>query len=94
MRIHDAYTKLDRPIAADGPAAAGDAGTRAAKDASRSAAGTPVSTSVTLSSRARELSASASQSTAKVTALREKLQRGELEVDADAIAAKLVGVDA
>jgi flagellar biosynthesis anti-sigma factor FlgM len=94
MRIHDAYTKLDRPTAADGPAAAaGEAGTRA-KDAARSAAGTQVSTSVTLSARARELSAAASPSTAKVAALREQLQRGELKVDAHAIAAKLVGVDA
>ena len=93
MRIHDAYTKLDRPTAADGPAAAGGPATRA-KDAARSAAGTPVSTSVTLSARAQELSAAASQSNAKVTALREQLQRGELKVDAHAIAAKLVGVDA
>ena len=94
MRIHDAYTKLDRPTAADGAAAPkGDAATRA-KDAARSGASTSVNTSVTLSARARELSAASATSTAKVAALREQLQRGELKVDAHAIAAKLVGVDA
>jgi flagellar biosynthesis anti-sigma factor FlgM len=93
MRIHDAYTKLDRPTAADGAAPAGDAAARA-KDAARSSASTSVNTSVTLSPRARELSAAAGTSSAKVAALREQLQRGELKVDAHAIAAKLVGVDA
>jgi flagellar biosynthesis anti-sigma factor FlgM len=94
MRIHDAYTKLDRPTAADGAAPTGDAATRA-KDAARSAGtSTSVNTSVSLSPRARELSAASATSTAKVAALRDKLQRGELQVDAHAIAGKLVGVDA
>lgn len=95
MRIHDAYTKLDRPTRADGPANADALGTRA-KDAGRTAPGnntTSASTNVTFSARAQELSSMADPSAAKVSALREQLKNGSFRVDAHAIASKLIGDD-
>jgi flagellar biosynthesis anti-sigma factor FlgM len=94
MRISDAYTKLDRPTRTDGPANAGEVGTRA-KESGRSATGSgaAVSTSVTLSARAQELASMADPSAARVSALRDKMSRGELRVDAQAIASKLIGED-
>jgi negative regulator of flagellin synthesis FlgM len=94
MRIRDAYTKLDTPVRADGPKSA-EAGARA-KEAGRAAAGSAAagSTSVTLSARAQELSATSESSAARVSALREQLKNGTFRVDAQAIAQKLVGDDA
>jgi len=95
MRIHDAYTKLDRPTRADGPVNAGGIGARA-KDAGRAVPGnstTSASTNVTFSARAQELSSMADPSAAKVSALREQLKNGTFRVDAHAIASKLLGDD-
>lgn len=84
MRIHDAYTKLDRAHrVGDAPKAAVGSATT-----SESAAG---ATHVKVSLRARDLSALASPRAAKVDALRAQLERGELHVDASAITAKLLG---
>lgn len=93
MRIHNAYTLLDRPTRTDATT-----GTPDAKGRANGAGGTArpgeVSTSVALSPRARELSAQSDPSAARVSALREQIQRGELRIDANAIAAKLIGDDA
>lgn len=95
MRIQDAYTKLDRTA---GPAGPAKTTTTTATDASKgSAAGAHAegaATHVALSPRAQALAASADPSAARVDALRAQIARGELQVDARAIAAKLVGDDA
>jgi len=95
MRIHDTYTKHDRATRAEGPVAGEKVG-HGAKDAARAShtTGNTASTSVTFSPRARELASLADPSAARVSALREQLQRGELRVDAHAIASKLIGDDA
>jgi flagellar biosynthesis anti-sigma factor FlgM len=93
MRIRDAYTKLDRPTRAEGPAAAG---TRA-KDAGHSAPAAKAesaSTNVSLSARAQELASRATAETGKVAALREQVKSGQLRVDARAIASKMMGDEA
>lgn len=92
MRIRDAYTKLDRPVRTDATSKTPDASTRT-KDAKGASAPDQASTNVVLSSKARELSASADTSSARVAAFREQISRGELRVDAKAIAAKMIGDD-
>jgi flagellar biosynthesis anti-sigma factor FlgM len=53
-----------------------------------------VSTSVTLSARAQELSAKTDPArSARVSALREQVQNGTFKIDAQSIAGKLVGDD-
>ncbi|MBX3186772.1 MAG: flagellar biosynthesis anti-sigma factor FlgM [Labilithrix sp.] len=88
MRIHDAYTKLDRAAIAAraGNAKAADKGVTDAGGAG-SAEG---ATRVNVSARARDLSAEASSRSAKVEALQARMKRGDLRVDADAIAARLL----
>jgi flagellar biosynthesis anti-sigma factor FlgM len=95
MRIHDADTTLDGPTRTDATAAT-PGGSGRAKDAGRAAASRgDVSTTVVLSARAQELSAQTDPArSARVSALREQFQRGELRIDTHAIAAKLVGDDA
>ena len=93
MRIPNAYTKLDRTTGPQGPAAAGKDATTKSKEGASNAASTSVATSVNLSSRARELAAGAEPSAAKVSSLRDQIQRGTFKVDAQAIASKLVGDD-
>jgi len=99
MRIHDAYTKLDRPrdaagtAAGRGPEAAGQgAAGRAASDVAPPAAGD--ATRVSVSSRAQELASAHGPASAKVAALREKIADGTFRIDAGAIAARLIGDDA
>jgi flagellar biosynthesis anti-sigma factor FlgM len=95
MRIRDAYTKLDpqiRPEAA-GASKGRDAAGRPTSGAAEPRAGASVATTVTVSARARELSATADQSVARIDALRDRIQRGAFVVDAQAIAARLVGGD-
>ena len=93
MRIHDAYTKLNAPTRTDAMSSTRDAAARA-KDAGRAATPGDVSTSVTLSARAQELSAKTDPArSARVSALRDQVQNGSFRVDAQSIAAKLVGDD-
>lgn len=93
MRIHDAYTKLNGPTRTDATAGTRDAAGRA-KDAGRALPAGEASTNVVLSARAQELSARTDPGrSARVSALRDLVQRGELRVDARAIAAKLMGGD-
>jgi len=94
MRIHDAYTKLDRLDRTTGPGQAGSVSGGAAKGAGAAPAPGAVSTSVSLSARAQELSSLAEPASAKVQALRARIQAGTFQVDARAIAQKLVGDDA
>ena len=98
MRIQDAYTKLDRAALTGGPAKAREVGAGSQPKAggagnagATGAAGTGVD--VKMSSRARELAEASEASSAKVSALREKIQNGTFNIDAHAIAAKLVGSD-
>jgi|GEM_PF-2942690 len=94
MRIHDAYTKLNGPTRTDATAGARGAAAGAKEAASRAAVPGEVSTSVTLSARAQELSAQTDPArSARVTALREQVQNGTFKIDAQSIAAKLVGDD-
>lgn len=93
MRIHDAYTKLNGPTRTDATAAPRDAAARA-KDAGRAPAPGQVSTSVVLSARAQELSAQTDPArSARVSALRDQIQAGTFKIDAQSIAAKLIGDD-
>lgn len=98
MRIHDAYTKLERTggatNVAKGTSTTGAAGAGKGAGAS-STSGTSVSqgVEVAVSSRARELAAASEASVARVSALRERIARGDFAIDANAIAAKLVGGD-
>lgn len=93
MRIHDAYTKLNGPTRTDATAGARDAAARA-KDAGRAATPDDVSTSVTLSARAQELSAKTDPArSARVSALRDQVHNGTFRIDAQSIAAKLMGDD-
>ena len=93
MRIHDAYTKLNGPTRTDATAGTRDAAART-KDAGRAATPGDVSTSVTLSARALELSAKTDPTrSARVSALRDQVQNCTFKIDARSIAAKLVGDD-
>jgi flagellar biosynthesis anti-sigma factor FlgM len=93
MRIHDAYTKLNGPTRTDAATGTRDTAARA-KDAGRAATPHDVSTSVSLSARAQELSAKTDPArSARVAALREQVQNGTFTIDAHAIAGKLVGED-
>ncbi len=93
MRIHDAYTKLNGPTRTDAATGTRDAAARA-KNAGRPAAPGDVSTSVTLSARAQELSAKTDPArSARVSALRDQVLNGTFKIDPQSIAAKLVGDD-
>lgn len=93
MRIHDAYTKLDPQIRSQeaGVTKGRDASGRAPAGAAESRPGVSVATTVNVSARARELSATADQSATRIEALRDRMQRGALVIDAQGIAARLVG---
>lgn len=97
MRIHDAYTKLDRTIG--GTNVAKGAGTTGAagpgKSSGTAGAGGTVSqgVEVAVSSRARELASASDASAVRVSVLRDRIARGEFTIDAKAIAGKLVGAD-
>lgn len=95
MRIRDAYTKLDPQIRSEGAGIAKGRDASAGKTggAAETRAGASASTTVNVSARARELSATADQSAARIDALRERVQRGTLGIDAQGIAARLVGGD-
>ncbi len=93
MRIHDAYTKLNGPTRTDATAGTPNAAGRA-KDAGRAAPTGDASTKVVLSARAQELSTRMDPArSARVTALREQVQNGTFKIDAQSIAAKLMGDD-
>ena len=93
MRIHDAYTKLNGPTRTDAMAGTRDAAARA-KDAGRAGPAGDVSTSVTLSARAQELEAKTDPTrSARVSALRDQVQNGTFRIDAQSIAATLMGDD-
>ena len=95
MRIHDAYTKLDRATRTDGPGAAGKPGTGAGRTEDAGAQGaTAPATSVSVSARAHELAKAATPSAGRVAELRDQIKRGDFKVDAQAIAKKLIGDDA
>lgn len=98
MRIHDAYTKLDRTVG--GTNVTKGAGTTGAAGAGKSSGtastgGTSVSqgVEVAVSSRARELASASDASAVRVSVLRDRIARGEFTIDAKAIAGKLVGAD-
>ena len=91
MRIHDAYTKQDRAVRAEGPRAARPAASGSADARATAATGGSLATNVTVSARARELSASAEPTGARVDALRAQIKNGTFKVDARSIAAHLVG---
>jgi anti-sigma28 factor (negative regulator of flagellin synthesis) len=96
MRITDRYQSLmDRSAGAKGAATSAAAKAQQAERAAEStrAEGSHKTSDVmqvNVSARARELSAGA----ARLTELREAVQNGTFKVDADAIAARLVGEDA
>lgn len=95
MRIHDAYTKLDRTGGGAGVTKGREAsaGGKGASSASGSTAVGGQGVEVAVSSRARELASASEASAARVSALRERIARGDFAIDAHAIAAKLVGSD-
>ncbi len=95
MRIHDAYTKLDRTGGGTGVTKGREAsaGGKGASSTSSSAAAGGQGVEVAVSSRARELASASEASLARVSALREKIASGNFSIDAHGIAAKLVGSD-
>ncbi|MBS2012277.1 MAG: flagellar biosynthesis anti-sigma factor FlgM [Deltaproteobacteria bacterium] len=98
MRIHDAYTKLDRtaggPGVTKGREATGAGKSPASAGGASHATGAKAEgVEVAVSSRARELAAAADVSAARVSALRERIAAGSFSIDAHGIAAKLVGSD-
>jgi flagellar biosynthesis anti-sigma factor FlgM len=93
MRIRDAYTKLDRAGLAQRAADARKSTTGGSPSANGADGtdGAGGATHVTVSTRARDLSALAAPRAAKVAALRAQVERGELRIDAGTIAARLLG---
>lgn len=95
MRIHDAYTKLDRTGGGAGVTKGREtaAGGKGASSTSGSPAVGGQGVEVAVSSRARELASASEASLARVSLLREKIASGRFSIDAHGIAAKLVGSD-
>jgi flagellar biosynthesis anti-sigma factor FlgM len=92
MRIHDAYTKQDRAVRAEGPLKNREAGARAPDiRGSGATGGASDATNVIVSARAKELLATAQPSGARVDALRAQIKNGTFKVDAQSIAHALVG---
>lgn len=95
MRIQDKGPKAD----VTGPSAAGVNGAAHGKKAHGPKEGVGEgqgrdSVKVNVSAKARALAEQSTVDEAKVARLKEKLEKGELKIDARAIAAKLVGEDA
>jgi flagellar biosynthesis anti-sigma factor FlgM len=87
MRIYDGFKNVQPKTTS---AVSTDAKANKSAAESPSAAGSPDSVKVTISSKARELAGTReSFDAAKVARLKEKVESGELKIDAQAIAHKI-----